>query len=132
MMHEAARHAIHSYETLSVTAETIEAMQQHLTYISSQVVSSGKSDPKYSQQLQTRMDVQIRMLRNFVRRSQSNRERLQNEIALVNKASIQDTYKTNRKPGLQYERTTRQWRHANYRSGDHGLSAPNISLGTTV
>jgi hypothetical protein len=30
MMHETARHAIHSFETLSVSIETVEAMQQHL------------------------------------------------------------------------------------------------------
>lgn len=90
MMHEAARHAIHSYETLSVTAETIEAMQQHMIYLANTMISSNKSDPNYSHQLQTRMDFQIRMLRNFVRRSQSNRERLQNEIALVSTVSVQD------------------------------------------
>lgn len=30
MVHETARHAIHSFETLSVLAETVEAIQQQV------------------------------------------------------------------------------------------------------
>ena len=83
MMHETARHAIHSFETLSVSVETIEAMQQQLVNLSTthQEGGSGCADP--SRQIRMHLDSQAWMLRSLFLRSQSNKERLQNEIALV-------------------------------------------------
>lgn len=86
MMHEAARHAIHSYETLKVSVETIEIMQQHMTQLASIAKPSSRSGSDSSLYLRMRLDFQIRMLRNYLLRSQSNKERLQNEIALVSQA----------------------------------------------
>lgn len=83
MMHETARHAIHSFETLSVSAETMEAMQQQVIDLSATRKREGSGHTEASHQVQTHIAFQIRMLRSLFLRSQSNKERLQNEIALV-------------------------------------------------
>jgi hypothetical protein len=83
MMHEAARHAIHSFETLSVTVETVEAIHGHVVCLASKMKQEGRSRLEASSQVRTHMAFQVSMLRNLLLRSQSNKERLQNEIALV-------------------------------------------------
>jgi len=83
MMHEAARHAIHSFETLSVTVETVEAMQRHVVYLASKSKQKSGNEPDAVSKVRTHMAFQASMLRNLLLRSQSNKERLQNEIALV-------------------------------------------------
>ena len=83
MMHEGARHAIHSFETLSVTVETVEAMQQHIALLADKSRQASGSEPETLVQARMHMAFQARMLRNLLLRSQSNKERLQNEIALV-------------------------------------------------
>jgi hypothetical protein len=81
-MHETARHAIHSFETLSVLADTVETMQQQVIDLST-TQKGGSSCAEASHQVRMHLDSQIRMLRSLFLRSQSNKERLQNEIALV-------------------------------------------------
>jgi hypothetical protein len=83
MMHEAARHAIHSSETLSVTVETVEAMQSHVVYLTSQSKQKSGNESETPSHVRTHMAFQASMLRNLLLRSQSNKKRLQNEIALV-------------------------------------------------
>lgn len=83
MIHETARHAIHSFETLSVSVETVKAMQQQVTGISTKDKQGGRARPEASHQIQVYIESQVWMLRNLLLRSQSNKERLQNEIALV-------------------------------------------------
>jgi hypothetical protein len=83
MMHETARHAIHSFETLSMSVETVEAMQQQIIDLSATHKRGGSNRVEASRQIRTHLDAQIRMLRSLFLRSQSNKERLQNEIALV-------------------------------------------------
>ena len=82
-MHETARHAIHSFETLSVSVETVEAMQQQVIDLSTQDKRRDGRHAEASDQIRIHLDSQLRMLRSLFRRSQSNKERLQNEIALV-------------------------------------------------
>jgi hypothetical protein len=82
-MHEAARHAIHSFETLSTTVETVEATQRHVVYLASKRKQKNKNEPDALSKVRTHMAFQASMLRNLLLRSQSNKERLQNEIALV-------------------------------------------------
>ncbi|KAF1833406.1 hypothetical protein BDW02DRAFT_623654 [Decorospora gaudefroyi] len=83
MMHEAARHAIHSFETLSVTVETVEAMQRHVVHLASKSKQKSGNEPDTLSQVRTHMAFQASMLRNLLLRSQSNKERMQNEIALA-------------------------------------------------
>lgn len=81
-MHEATRHTIHSFETLSVTVETVEAIQQKIIYLVGERERNGDVSGA-PHQIRMHIDSQVRMLRNLLLRSQSNKERLQNEIALV-------------------------------------------------
>jgi hypothetical protein len=83
MMHEAARHAIHSLKTLSVTVDTVKVMQRHVVYLASKRKQKSRNEPDTLSQVRTYMAFQASMLRNLLLRSQSNKERLQNEIALV-------------------------------------------------
>jgi hypothetical protein len=86
-MHETARHAIHSFETLSVLVETVEAMQQQVIDLSTQDKRGNRRHVEASDQIRIHLDSQLRMLRSLFLRSQSNKERLQNEIALVGMTS---------------------------------------------
>lgn len=82
-MHETARHAIHSFETLGVLVETVEAIQQQIMDISTLHRPRGGNCSRVSHQIRTYTKAHVRMLRGLFMRSQSNKERLQNEIALV-------------------------------------------------
>lgn len=75
-MHEAARHAIHAFEVLSVSVSTAETLQQDLLHIASMTSRGSKRST-----LQPLIAFQVQMLRNLLLRSQSNKERLQNEVA---------------------------------------------------
>ena len=83
MLHEAARHAIHCFETLSVSAETVRSISQQASNLSTQAMTTSKNTIEASEQIESHMAFQIRMLENLLLRSQSNKERLQNEISLV-------------------------------------------------
>lgn len=107
-MHEAARHAIHSSEILSVSVETVAAMQQQTVNMSKMDKKSAKKDAG-SSYVQAHIDCQARMLRNLLLRSQSNKERLQNEIALVMlNVCARDVKSANPLPGVQYGSSARQ------------------------
>jgi hypothetical protein len=84
-MHETARHAIHSFEILNVSVETMEALQQLVNDVST---SRRRGGAEASRQIRTQIDFQIRTLRSLSLRSQSNKERLQNEISLVRKYTL--------------------------------------------
>lgn len=115
MMHETARHAIHSFETLSVLADTVEAMQQQVIDLSTAHKRGGSSRVEASHQSRIHFKSQIRMLRSLFLRSQSNKERLQNEIALVGlDKSAGPGANANIAAGVQFDRQARQ-------SGNEGL-----------
>jgi hypothetical protein len=82
-MHETARHAIHSSETLSVSKETMEGVRQQVVSLSTKDKRGGPEHAEASHQIRIHLDSQMQMLCNLFLRSQSNKERLQNEIALV-------------------------------------------------
>ncbi|KAF2732009.1 hypothetical protein EJ04DRAFT_497713 [Polyplosphaeria fusca] len=77
-LHEAARHAIHSSETLGVSVGTLEAMKKQMLDL------LGVDRHRVSaERIHVHMDYQIRVLQNLERRCESNKERLQNEISLA-------------------------------------------------
>lgn len=82
-LHEAARHAIHSFETLSVSVETFESLQQVAEDLSNEVMTASGMPVPILHDVTAQLQSQGRMLRNLLSRCQSNKERLQNEIALV-------------------------------------------------
>lgn len=111
-MHEAARHAIHSSEILSVSVETVTAMQQQSANMSKMNKKSAKKDAEAPYQVQAHIDCQARMLRSLFLRSQSNKERLQNEIALVMlNFCARDISSADPSPGVQHGSSARQQGH---------------------
>jgi hypothetical protein len=82
-LHETGRHAIHSCETLSVTVETINALQKQASILSQMRAARVKSATDAFIQIKDHMESQMRTLQSLLLRSQSNKERLQNEISLV-------------------------------------------------
>ena len=88
LLHEAARHAIHSFETLSVSVETVSALQQQILNLSNKKAARSAGATEASQRIRGHVESQARMLQNLLLRSQSNKERLQNEIALVRSRCI--------------------------------------------
>jgi hypothetical protein len=114
MLHETARHAIHSFETLSALVETLEAMQQQAVDLSSKTKQRSGELKEASRQVQVHIDFQIRILRSLFLRSQSNKERLQNEITLVGVNMLTAKADTNILLGVQLDRPARQ-------SGNDGL-----------
>jgi hypothetical protein len=108
-MHEMARHAIHSSETLSMSVETVEVMQQQIIDLSTTQNQGGSGRAEASRHIRTHVEAQIRMLRSLLLRSQSNKERLQNEIALVRAHSL-DIHGASADimAGVQFDRPARQ------------------------
>ena len=86
MLHETARHSIHSIETLEIAIECLLAMCQQHTLLynlnSSKDKLHGVIHTKIHQALQFRLQV----LRSLKARSQANEARLRNEITLVSGA----------------------------------------------
>ncbi|KAF2809136.1 uncharacterized protein BDZ99DRAFT_463941 [Mytilinidion resinicola] len=82
-LHDLARHAIHSFESLSVCIETLGALQQQVLDLTSKTKQGSGKPTEASYRIRTYIDAQIRMLRNLLLRAQSSKERLQNEIALA-------------------------------------------------
>lgn len=111
MMHEAARHAIHSFETLSVSVETVEAMQQRFLYLAGKSKQPSRGGPEASHRLRMHMGARARMLRNLLLRSQSNKERLQNEIALVGDSVSRGHMDADSRSGVKHDRPARQPGH---------------------
>jgi hypothetical protein len=142
-MHETARHAIHSFETLTVSVETMEAMQHEVIHLPTRYKRAGGNHAEASRQIQTHIDFQIRMLRSLSLRSQSNKERLQNEIALVSEdASTLRETSINIVTGIQFNRPTRQpdnerrrrsskarqWRLEDDWSSNHGVLTSDVPI----
>ena len=83
LLHEAARHSIHSIETLNVALETVSTLQEYVKESSNKSVAGGEASIEANSDAMSQLDFHKRMLRNLLLRAQSNKERLQNEIALV-------------------------------------------------
>ncbi len=81
-MHEIARHAIHSVETLDVAVHTVTALHDQYKRILQMETQSDESRIK-SPSTQKHMEFQVHLLQNLRSRSQANEKRIQNEITLV-------------------------------------------------
>ncbi|EOA86728.1 uncharacterized protein SETTUDRAFT_178730 [Exserohilum turcica Et28A] len=83
LLHEAARHASHSSETLSVAIETLGSIQQQTTNETKRASAKLRGVQESFESVNRQLDLQLRMLQNLSLRAQSNKERLQSEIALA-------------------------------------------------
>ena len=82
-MHEGARHAIHSTETLAVVIEMIAQMRKKLADFHEKNPPAGAMEEAAVEKTQSYMTFQLQMLKNLRLRSEANQERLRNEITLV-------------------------------------------------
>ncbi|KAF3034656.1 hypothetical protein E8E12_000961 [Didymella heteroderae] len=82
-LHEAARHTAHCFETLGVSINTVDALRQEILETYAHKDEQDKSGKRATKQINKHIGAQLRMMRNLHARSQSNRDRLQSEIALA-------------------------------------------------
>ncbi|OCK81526.1 purine and uridine phosphorylase [Lepidopterella palustris CBS 459.81] len=79
LLHEIARHMIHVSETLAVALESVKDLQQQQQGFLAGIGQGNRSWNKTYSSFQ----FQLRILQSLLSRSESNKARLQNEIALV-------------------------------------------------
>lgn len=83
MLHEVARHSIHSSETLEVAVQTLSANCQQNRVPCKAVASSDTIQAvAFSKTLQA-LQFRLQVLQSLKARSQANEARLSNEITLV-------------------------------------------------
>ena len=85
LLHDLARHTIHSSESLDVAIDTMTGiLGQHELFL-----DAGRSyidiDPVVSQRTKQHLRFQIQMMRSLKARSKANEARLRNEINLVSR-----------------------------------------------
>lgn len=80
-MHDISRHAIHTSEILSATIKTFEEMLKSQTKVYNE--SPDAYDKTYQEQAKEYMKFQIQVVKSLKLRSDSNQQRLENEVNLV-------------------------------------------------
>ncbi|CAI6099577.1 unnamed protein product [Clonostachys chloroleuca] len=80
-MHDISRHAIHSSEILSTTIKTFEEMLKSQTKVYNE--SPGAYEKTYQEQAKEYMKFQIQVVKSLKLRSDSNQQRLENEVNLA-------------------------------------------------
>lgn len=83
MLHETARHSIHSNETLEIAVECLLAMCQQHTLLEKLSVSKDKVHEITRTKIHQALQFRLQILRSLKARSQANDARLRNEITLV-------------------------------------------------
>ncbi|ERF75849.1 hypothetical protein EPUS_01215 [Endocarpon pusillum Z07020] len=82
-LHDLARHAIHSSETLGIAVETVSEMIRHHKWPLSDKATSTPLELSRFQQTRQLFQFQLQTLKSLKARSDSNLSRLQNEITLA-------------------------------------------------
>ena len=82
-LHDFARHAIHSSETLDVATETVTSMVRQHEWFSDAGQPYVSMDVTALRHTRQYLDYQLQMIRSLRARSKANEERLRNEIALA-------------------------------------------------
>ena len=83
MLHETARHSIHSIETLDIAVECLLAMCQQQTLLYKPNSSKNKLHEVIHAKIHQALQFRLQVLRSLKARSQANEARLRNEITLV-------------------------------------------------
>ena len=119
MLHETARHSIHSTETLEIAVECILAMcQQH-----SSLYKLDSSKDRFHEIIHTKthqaLQFQLQVLRSLKARSQANEARLRNEITLVKGTlnSLNPQHLAKFPLGIQYSCPIRQSQYPSHQPG---------------
>ena len=88
LLHDFARHVIHSTETLGVALDSVNMIikqQEAFTAIAKHEVSQEMKSPPQTKQI---LHFQCQMIKNLKARSESNQLRLQNEINFVGQTHL--------------------------------------------
>jgi hypothetical protein len=80
-MHEISRHAIHTSEILTATIRTMTELRRYQTDIHESLPAGLEKN--YKEQAKAYTDFQIQLVKSLRLRSESNQERLKNEVNLV-------------------------------------------------
>jgi hypothetical protein len=80
-MHEISRHAIHTSEILTATIRTMTELRRYQTDIHESLPAGFEKN--YKEQAKAYTDFQIQLVKSLKLRSESNQERLRNEVNLV-------------------------------------------------
>ena len=83
LLHDTARHFIHSSETLNVAVETLSNMIHQHEAFAKEVSSENKKENAAFKRTHQHLQFQLQVLRSLAARSQANELRLKNEITLV-------------------------------------------------
>ena len=83
MLHETARHSIHSSETLDIAVECLLAMCEQHTLLSNRTLPKDKGREVSYTKIHQALQFRLQVLRSLRARSQANEARLRNEITLV-------------------------------------------------
>ncbi|KAM0805619.1 hypothetical protein BDR22DRAFT_884599 [Usnea florida] len=95
MLHETARHSIHSNETLEIAVECILAMCQQHTLLYKLNSSKDRFHEIIHTKIHQALQFQLQVLRSLKARSQANEARLRNEITLAfNTLAQHDSHNT--------------------------------------
>ena len=119
MLHETARHSIHSIETLEIAVECLLAMCQQHTLL----YKLNSSNDKFHEVIHTKthqaLQFHLQVLRSLKARSQANDARLRNEITLVRGTlnSLDPQHLAKFQLGIQYSCPTRQPQYPSHQSG---------------
>jgi hypothetical protein len=89
-IHEMSRHAIHTTEVLEASIDTLSEMQQRRTAVYERM--SNDPDETYWDQATDYAQFQLSLFKNLKLRSQSNQERLKDEIGLVCRCPLRGWY----------------------------------------
>ena len=132
-IHEMSRHAIHTSEILEAAIDTIQEMHHSRIAIQKRLLDDlGET---YREQAKDYAQFQISLLKCLKLRSDSNQERLKNEINLVRNACwavfIIILCGSSRAAGIQQPRSPGQQCHEVHRAADHGLPPGHLHLGTS-
>lgn len=124
-----SRHAIHTSEILEATIDTLKEMQHSRIAIHQRLHPDlGET---YREQAKDYAQFQISLVKALKLRSDSNQERLKNEINLVCNGTNTRVMasRNSRAVGLQQSRSPGQQRHEVDSASDHDLSASDLHLG---
>ena len=88
MLHETARHSIHSIETLDIAVECLLAMCQQHALLYKPNFARDKLHEVIHTKIYQALQFRLQVLRSLKARSQANEARLRNEITLVRETLV--------------------------------------------
>jgi hypothetical protein len=126
-IHEVSRHALHTSEVLEAAIDTIKELQLRQEAVQQRLhVDLGET---YREQAKDYAQFQISALKSLKLRSDSNLERLKNEIDLVCRRGVAGGNVHSHTAGFQQHVSPGQQRHEDHCPPHHDLPPRHLHLG---